>query len=418
MKFLLIDASADFRNLLRSLLTKRWPDAQVLAQDPRRLGPASAALTGAECRLVFLDYDLGAHSGLDYLAHFQALPGFPPVVMLTGAGYESLAEDAIRLGAADYIPKHNLTPKVLADAVEGALDRHGAVERYRQRAADRGTPGPAAAPRFLHGYRTVRELGRGGMSRVYLIERESDGDAFALKLMDVRHLHADPAAVQRFMDEYKLLRRLADRRIVRTYEQGFSNEYAYIVMEYFEAGSLRHFLSALNGPLELRHALDYAIQIAGTLDAVHRAGVVHGDLKPENVMRRRDGSLVLIDFGTAQRAQARTGPARSDIVLGTPHYMSPEQAEGFEPDPRSDLYSLGAILFEMLAGYVPYSARTHLAVLYKQRQAPIPDVRGIPDGAQRIVRRLLAKKREDRFQTAREVVGALQSLALPAPGRS
>jgi serine/threonine-protein kinase PpkA len=150
--------------------------------------------------------------------------------------------------------------------------------------------------------------------------------------------------------------------------------------------------------------------VADALEAVHAAGIVHRDLKPANVMFRPDGGPVLIDFGVAKSLTESSDITRAGLAVGTPHYMSPEQVDGRTPDARSDLYGLGVMFFEMLTSCVPYSAATAMAVLYKHKHAPIPELRPSLAALQPLINRFLAKAPEERFQSVPEIREALTSL--------
>ncbi len=404
LKVLVVDDDPEYRTLLRHHLTARWPQAQVTDFDPVTapvpLDPASAA--GHD--LVLLDYLLGRENGLDYLRRFRKLPNFPPVIMLTAEGNELLAVDAIKLGASDYIPKQSLTHGMLTRSIDEALDARGAVARFEDRA-------PRSAVQSgveIKGLHIVKKIGEGGMSRVYLARRKGDNQDIVLKVFEHARLQENEEQLLRFFQECELLSRLNHPGIVRLVERGSTENWVYVGMEYFPAGSLRDRMQA---PLPPKVALGYLAPLLDALEVVHAAGIVHRDLKPANVMLRADGSPVLIDFGAAKSLNESNTLTRKGTVLGTPHYMSPEHAEGFTPDARSDLYAFGVMAYEMLVGAVPYTAGTAMAVCYKHRHAPIPDLSGPLAPAQALINRLLAKERDDRFGSSAEVRPALAVLA-------
>ncbi len=260
----------------------------------------------------------------------------------------------------------------------------------------------------IKGLRILKKIGEGGISCVYLAQRDGDPAPLVLKVFDHARRNENEEQLLRFFQECELLSRLNHRGIVRILERGSTDNWVYVAMEYFPAGSLR---DPMKGPLKPAQALGYLRPLLDALEAVHAAGIVHRDLKPANVMLRQDGSPVLIDFGAAKSLSESTSLTRKGTVLGTPHYMSPEHSEGVTPDARSDLYALGCMLYEMLAGTVPYSASTALAVCYKHRHAPIPRLPEALAPAQPLIDRLLAKDRDERFGTAREVREALAVLS-------
>jgi len=401
-RILVVDDSADFRRLIRHHLSAKWADAEVVEHDPVTQGPLAADFDGAGYSLVLLDYQLGADDGLHYLRRFRHVPGFPPVIMLTGEGNERLAVEAIKLGAADYIPKQHLSHAILVRAIEEALDARGAAERFDRQMPSTGVRlGLPQVP----GYTLDRVLGQGGMSAVYLARRDADGAPVVIKAVrQASGTEESDMLMSRFFMEYELVSRLQHPSIVRIFEQGTVGDLVFIAMEYFPDGSL---LERLRQGITIDAATAYLRGMAEALEVVHAAGIVHRDLKPGNVMFRGDGRIVLIDFGVAKSVDHTLELTQAGTVVGTPHYMSPEQCDGQALDARSDLYSLGVIGYEMVTGSVPYTARTPLAVLYKHKHAPIPVLPEGLGGLAVIIPRLLAKHPRERYQSARELLDAL-----------
>jgi DNA-binding response OmpR family regulator len=398
LRILIIDDHAEFRTLLRHHLSLRWPAAELTDYDPSAQGPLPADFAGNEYDLVLLDYRLGgAEDGLDYLRRFRAQPGFPPVIMLTAAGNEDLAVEAIKAGAADYIPKQTMTHERLTAAVQKIVEA-------RPRGPARPAPSaelPAALR--IDGYEIHSRLAEGGAGTIYLARRQATGENVVIKVMAQRLPTGEESKeAQRLAREYEAISRVESPRIVRLFEQGVADGHVYLVMEYFPAGSLRELLL---GPLPREVALSYVHQVAAALDIIHKAGILHRDLKPANIMLRTDGSLALIDFGTAKYAagNAHTLTAAGSVI-GTPNYMSPEQCSGLPLTPASDLYAVGVLLYEMLTGQVPYEAAMPLAVMYKHQYAPLPQLPAGHADLQPLLDQLLAKSPQDRFQRARELL--------------
>ncbi|MDO9357603.1 MAG: protein kinase [Polaromonas sp.] len=263
----------------------------------------------------------------------------------------------------------------------------------------------------LKGYRITRKIGSGGMTEVYLAERESDKLPIVLKVLDSRGKEASDHLV-RFIQEYALLCKIDHPHVIRIHDQGFTDEHAYIAMEYFERGDMR----ALFGPGMTRaRAVAVMQQIAQALSAVHSHGIVHRDIKPENVMLRTDGSVALADFGIAksmlQAESLGLTQTRHGDVVGTPYYMSPEQAGGRAVTARSDLYSLGVMFFEMLAGQRPYVAESLELLLAKHLHADTPLLPAGHAALQPIVDRLMAKDPEARYASADALLLDLASAA-------
>jgi len=240
---------------------------------------------------------------------------------------------------------------------------------------------------------------------LYVAESERVGALVVLKVArDARDEQAPIDPFRRFLQEYEIAQRIASSAVVRLYDLGVSDEHAWLVMEYFALGDLRR---RMRRGLTPREALRFAVAIARALAAVHQAGVLHRDLKPGNVMLREDGSVALIDFGLSKDAALALDITDTGTIFGTPHYMSPEQGHGETLDARSDLYSLGVILYEMLAGEKPYRAENPMAIVYKHRKEPVPQLPRRFSAVQPVLERLLAKLPAERFAEAPQAAAAL-----------
>ncbi len=262
-------------------------------------------------------------------------------------------------------------------------------------------------PVLLAGFKLIKPIGTGGMSEVYLAERDGGG-LIALKVINLRGQAAE--LMTRFVREYTLVSQIVHPNIVRIFNQGFSDAHAYIAMEYFEHGDLRARISSGFNP---HNALTIARQVAAALEAIHARGIVHRDLKPENVMIRIDDSVALADFGIA-KALGKNANTREltmkDELLGSPSYMSPEQVAGKAVTPQSDLYSLGVMMFEMLTGRRPFAADNVLSLLSLHVRAEVPALPDRQAAFQPLVNKLMAKKPEDRFESATQVLAAMDEL--------
>jgi eukaryotic-like serine/threonine-protein kinase len=259
---------------------------------------------------------------------------------------------------------------------------------------------------FIRGYRRVSQVASGTRADIFLAERLEPRSMVALKVVrDEPERREAPDSFLRFLHEYEIAQRVRHPGIVRLFDLGVSDEHAWLVMEYFPRGDLRRRIKSQIAP---RWAVRVAAAIARALDALHAAGVIHRDLKPGNVMLREDGGIALIDFGLSQDAAQRPDLSERGLIFGTPHYMSPEQGHGEPTDARSDLYSLGVILYEMLTGGKPYSAENPMGLIYKHRKEPVPQLAAGLDGLQPLLERLLAKLPEERFQSAAAAAEALE----------
>jgi serine/threonine-protein kinase PpkA len=249
------------------------------------------------------------------------------------------------------------------------------------------------------GYGIVHIIGQGGQAQVYLAEREHDGLRVALKVLD-RTLRQDPVFLERFVREYKLIASLENEHVARIYDQGFAGDFPYIAMEFLPSGTLA---SRIREGLTSRAALRITSQVARALDAIHAQGIVHRDLKPANILFRADGGPVIVDFGLAKDLGSKASLTVAGQLLATPRYMSPEQCLGHAVDARSDLYSLGAVFFEMLTGRKMYESTGIAELVNAHVHAPVPRLPAHLAGYQPILDRLLAKDPDERFQSGREL---------------
>ncbi|MBX3690625.1 serine/threonine-protein kinase [Dokdonella sp.] len=255
----------------------------------------------------------------------------------------------------------------------------------------------------IPGYRLLRQLGRGGMATVYLAIQESVDREVALKVMSPALL-ADPSFGERFLREAKIAARLHHRHVVGIHDVGRAGDYHYIAMEYLAGGPV---LGKDGRPRSVPFALRVIREIATAINYAQQKGFIHRDIKPDNILLRDDGSAALTDFGIARANDSSTRMTRTGAVVGTPHYMSPEQARGRPIDGRSDLYSLGVVLYEMLVGRVPYHAEDSLAVGIMHITQPVPVLAGTLAVLQPLIDRLLAKEPAERFQTGAEAAAAI-----------
>jgi eukaryotic-like serine/threonine-protein kinase len=260
-------------------------------------------------------------------------------------------------------------------------------------------------------YRIVRKLGSGGMADVYLAEDEELGRRIAIKILNDRHAN-DEQFVERFRREAKNAAGLSHPNIVSIYDRGEAEGTYYIAMEYLDGRSLKELVVA-RGPLPIQDAIDATRQVLAALRFAHRKGVVHRDIKPHNVMADADGRLKVTDFGIARAGVSQMTEAGS--IIGTAQYLSPEQARGAPVDQRSDLYSVGVVLYEMLTGTTPFSGESPVEIAMKHLSDPPrpPSVErpDIPPDLDMVVLRALAKNPDDRFQTAEEMNAELERVS-------
>jgi serine/threonine protein kinase len=256
-------------------------------------------------------------------------------------------------------------------------------------------------------YDLLDKLGSGGMGIVYKARDRETGEIIALKVLRST-LTDDPTFVERFRNELRLARRITHHNVCRIYDFNRVDDSAFISMEFVDGDSLREVLCRL-GKLEVPQVLNIAMQICAGLGEAHSQGIIHRDLKPENVMLDRFGDVKLMDFGIARSLDTRSTATGS--FLGTPAYMAPEQAEGKPADRRSDIYSLGLVLYEMSTGQAAFSGDTPLAVALKQIRETPPSPRnlqpGLPAQVEYVILKCLCKDPAKRFQAVAEVEAAL-----------
>lgn len=254
----------------------------------------------------------------------------------------------------------------------------------------------------ISGYRLERPIGRGGMSTVYLALQESVQREVALKVLSAS-LSGEEEFSHRFLHEARIAAGLKHPNIVHIYDVAEAGGFHYIAMEYLSGGAL---LNRRRRQLPHQAALQVLKQIGSALSYSHKRGVVHRDIKPDNILFREDGQAVLTDFGIARAIDSHR-MTRTGSIVGTPHYMSPEQARGAKLDGRSDLYSLGIVLHEMLTGHVPFVADDPIAVGILHLSAPLPQLPAGHADFQSILDRLLAKDPLQRFQSGEELLEAM-----------
>jgi len=259
-----------------------------------------------------------------------------------------------------------------------------------------------AQPLLIPRYQVLEVLGESTRATVYLAHSAALDRQVALK---VSRIDSDEA---QFAREYQAIGGLSHPGVVDLYDYGFHDGREFIAMEYFPRGDLK---ARLQDAMDTGEALDCLRGIASALSAVHAKGIVHRDLKPANIMLRDDGQMVLIDFGIAWQVGNNSRSTAIGMLRGSPYYMSPEQAQGKDLDERSDIYSLGVILYEMLTGTKPYTGLTAFEVLQQHVSDPVPQLPPQLGHLQPLVESMMAKSHEERIPDADALLSLLAQAA-------
>jgi eukaryotic-like serine/threonine-protein kinase len=438
-RILLIDDSEDFRALLRTYILNEYEDFDVVDYDPKDKGLPGENFPWKQYDLILLDYDLGLgrENGLGWMIHFSSIPDIPPVIMITAVGNSKIAVKALKAGAVDFIDKGDVSVESIKDSLDEVFslsDKQNTIiasqsQSIPKKEIDETILEKPPLPEYLFqeeeevenqydrlsttddqlkkfglvvpGYDLLKEIGRGGMSVVLLAKPIEEDKEVVLKIMFTQG-HEDPLALKRFMQEYTLISCLDHPHIVSIYERAFASDFAYIAMENFPGGDLA---SKLTKGIDLETAIEYIRQMCMGLVAVHDLNIVHRDIKPGNILFREDGTLTITDFGAAKNL---TGDVEditiNNHIVGTPYYMSPEQAASMPVNHRSDLYSLGIMIYQMLTNERPFTATSIAQLISMHLHAPIPKLPGDLAKYQPLIDGLLAKDPDERFQSANDVI--------------
>ncbi|WP_376793595.1 protein kinase [Thermogemmatispora sp.] len=261
-------------------------------------------------------------------------------------------------------------------------------------------------------YKLIDERGRGNFATVYVARDLENNHIYAIKVLHVE-LAGDSELLARFQREARILLHLSDPHIVRIIDYGEDHNMHFIVMDYIDGQNLKYH-TITYGPLKPSRALNYAHQIVEGLDVAYRHGVVHRDIKPQNILINTKDVVKITDFGLARSSETVT-LTRSNMFMGTPYYIAPEQAEsGRSADTRSDLYSVATVLFEMLTGHPPFEGETAVDIVIKHMNEKVPSIcrqrPGLPPEMDQFFQKAMAKAPTERYQTPQEFLAALEQL--------
>jgi len=272
----------------------------------------------------------------------------------------------------------------------------------------------AVGQTFANRYEVKSMLGMGGMGVVYRALDRELGEPVAIKTLKADAMASDPSLLARFKDEIRLARKITHRNVVRTYDLGEIEGMYYITMEFVEGQSLKHLIQS-RGSLPVSVALTVGKQLCRALEVAHEQGVIHRDIKPQNLIVEPSGTLKVMDFGIARLATRQEGVTQAGMAIGTPEYMAPEQLLGENVDFRADLYAAGCVLFECLAGRPPFQADNPITLVAKQLEESPPSPASlnadVPPALSDLILRTLSKKPDDRPRSATELHDALDRIA-------
>jgi serine/threonine protein kinase len=395
---LVADKSEDWRGLLMQYVAIEWPQAVV--------EECEVAMTKldelARFDVMLIGLSPGEAADIEWLNALRLRPEAPvPIVFVDG---EPAADDKlVRAGIARQ-NKQRLTKESIGAALREALRlRTESMSTSADTQAKRAAAHEAAPKLGIKGYRVLRKLGEGGMSQIFLAENTRTGQVGALKVLTVSS--GEMTDLKLFIKEYDIICKLDSPFIVRIYDHGVADDHIFIAMEYLPGGNLKDRMMLGLGPNE---ALDVLVQLGRALDIVHCVGIVHRDVKPHNVMFRDTKSLVLVDFGVSRVSQ-QTSVIRAGQIVGTPTYISPDAILGTAIDGRSDLYSTGVMLYEMLTGKPPYTGNSIGELLLKHTRDDVPRLPSRFAPYQELTERLLAKSPDQRFSSAAEMLRYVES---------
>jgi len=392
-------------------VTSHWPNAQVTTLRAGEMAPLTRLISERTPDAVVLQADFGNDAAADTVLNSmtQLLHMQPALhcILLADNGNEMSAVRALKGGAKDYLPLSQITRDQLLTAVGEAF----AKRRDAAQAAAMMANSENSAIIEVPGYSIVKEIATSNFSSVYLARSDRLRRNVVLKVMTRGESERELGDAERFQREYEIISSITHRAIAEIHDFGTLTGHLYLAMEYFPCGDLR---DRLRNPLSVKESLYYLRAIAEALRVIHVFGILHRDLKPANVMLREDNSPVLIDFGLARRSLDEIGSTGLGQVLGSPYYISPEQAQGQRVDVRTDLYSLGVMFYEMLTGQRPYGGRSAVAIMSQHTSSPVPSLPASTAMQQPLLDRLMAKQQSARYASADELLADLGPIAAVA----
>ena len=375
----------------------------------RAFSSAEAALphlTQAPPDLLLSDIRLPGQSGLELLATLRASHGtmLLPVILITSVAERQVFRRGMELGADDFITKP-LTVEEVTRAVDARLARaHAATSLERVNAISGNSN---AAPVTIGPFRIEKRLARSVGAEVYL-GHSAAGIRAAIKVLSDTAATLDDPVRERFMREIETAATVVHPNLAAVLDRGMSERGPYVVFEYFPMGDLA---SSLSRGISPNLACRIVVQVAAGLEALHQAGIVHRDVKPANIMIRSASSFAVTDFGAAKRMRIDTSLTMDGRIIGTPSYVSPEQITRKPLGPQTDIYSLGVVLYELLAGSKPFAGDDFHQVLYSHVAVAPPPLPARLAKFQPVLDRMLAKDPAARYSSCAELAAAVNTLA-------
>jgi DNA-binding NarL/FixJ family response regulator len=391
-------------------VTSHWPSAQVTTLRDGETAPLARLISERSPDAVVLQADFGneplAAAVLNSMTQLLRMQPALHCILLADNGNEMSAVRALKGGAKDYLPLSQITRDQLLTAVDEACAKRRVAAQ-----ADAMMAESENSIIEVPGYSIVKEIATSNFSSVFLARSDRLRRNVVLKTMTRGESEREMGDAERFQREYEIISSITHRAIAEIHDFGSLPRHLYLAMEYFPCGDLR---DRLRNPLSVEESLYYLRAIAEALRVIHVFGILHRDLKPANVMLREDNSPVLIDFGLARRSLDEIGSTGVGQVLGSPYYISPEQAQGLRVDVRTDLYSLGVMFYEMLTGQRPYGGRSAVAIMSQHTSAPVPSLPESTAMQQPLLDRLMAKQQSARYASADELLADLGPIAAVA----
>jgi DNA-binding response OmpR family regulator len=388
--------------------TSHWPNAQVTTVPAAEAASSSRLITERAPDAIILLADFADEVAASTVLHdmTQMLRAQPALycIVLAENGSEMSAVRSFKNGAKDYLPLARITrDQLLAAITEACSKRRAAAHAAKALSQSDAESSGIEVP----GYSILKEIATSNFSQVFLARSERLRRNVVLKVMKRGESPRELDDAERFQREYEIISSITHRAIAEIHDFGSLPRHLYLAMEYFPCGDLR---DRLRNPLSVDESLYYLRAIAEALRVIHVFGILHRDLKPANVMLREDNSPVLIDFGLARRSMDDAGTTGVGQVLGSPYYISPEQAQGQRVDARTDLYSLGVMFYEMLTGQRPYGGRSAVAIMAQHAGSPVPVLPETTAVQQPLLDRLMAKQQSARYASADELLADLGPL--------